>query len=101
MSDTQVSKSNALLTFLGSLGAILIFALILFIAYLPNRPEPVDAEVVAERQAKADEARVAGVKKLTSLEVIDAETGTARIPIEDAMTATVEAYKLEAAPEVE
>ena len=43
-----------MLTFLGSLGAILIFSLILFIAYLPHRPAPVDAQVVATRQAKAD-----------------------------------------------
>jgi hypothetical protein len=85
-----------MLTFLGSLGAILIFALILFVAYLPNRPAPVDAQVLADRQARADEARAAGIKKLTSLEVIDAEAGTARIPIEDAMLATVEAYKQEA-----
>lgn len=93
MSDSQVSKSNFLLTFLGGLGAILIFLLILFIAYLPNRPEPVDASVAAERQAKADEARAAGIKKLTTLEVINAEAGTARIPISDAMQRTVSHYR--------
>lgn len=93
MSETQVSKSNHLLTFLGSLGAILIFVLILYIAYLPNRPEPVDAQVSADRQAKADEARAAGIKKLTSLEVMDADTAVSRIPIEDAMKVTVSAYK--------
>jgi hypothetical protein len=92
MSDSQVSKGNFLLTFLGSLGAILIFLLILFVAYLPNRPPPVNAEVNATRQAKADEARAAGIQKLTSLEVIDAGAGTVRIPIEDAMSKTVEMY---------
>ena len=81
MSASKVSQSNSLLSFLGSLGAILIFALILLIAYLPNRPAPVDAQVVADRQVKADEARAAGIKKLTNLEVVNAETGTARIPI--------------------
>lgn len=93
MSETQVSKSNHLLTFLGSLGAILIFGLILFIAYLPNRPAPVNAEVDAARQAKADEVRAAGIQKLTNLEVIDQDAAVARIPIEDAMKATVTAYK--------
>ncbi len=97
MSDTQVSKGNSLLTFLGSLGAILIFALILFVAYLPNRPDPVDAQVNATRQAKADEARAAGIKKLTTYEVIDAAAGTARIPIKEAMLLTVDAYDQEAA----
>lgn len=95
MSETQVSKGNSLLTFLGSLGAILIFVLILFIAYLPNRPAPVDAQIAAARQAKADEARAAGIKKLTSFEVINAESGIARIPIEEAMLLTVAAYQVE------
>lgn len=93
MSESQASKSNFLLTFLGGMGAILIFLLILFIAYLPNRPEPVDASVVAERQTKADEARAAGIKKLTTLEVINAEERIARLPISDAMQRTVSAYR--------
>lgn len=92
MSESQVSKSNSLLTFLGSLGAILIFVLILFIAYLPNRPDAVNAETTAARQAKADEARAAGIKKLSTYEVIDASAGTVRIPIEEAMQLTVDAY---------
>jgi len=92
MSDTQVSKSSALLTFLGSLGGILIFVLIIWIAYLPNRPEPVNAQVGAERKAKADEARAAGISKLTGTEVIDAEAGTVRIPIEQAMKLAVDNY---------
>ena len=93
MPKTPISKSNFLLTILGSLGAILIFALILFLAYLPNRPDPVDAVVVADRQAKADESRAAGIKKLSSLELIDLNSGIVRIPIEDAMRHTVEMYK--------
>mgnify|MGYP005844008287 CR=1 FL=1 len=93
MSDPQPSKSNVLFTFLGGVGAILIFLLILFIAYLPNRPAPVDASIAATRQAKADEARAAGIKKLTTLEVINAEAQTARLPISDAMQRTVDAYQ--------
>ena len=93
MPKTPISKSNFLLTILGSLGAILIFALILFLSYLPNRPDPVDAEVVAERQAKADESRAAGIKKLNSLELIDPISGIARVPIDEAMRHTVEKYK--------
>ena len=92
MSETQISKSNTLLTFLGCLGAFLIFVLIIFVAYLPNRPERVDAQVYATRQAKADESRAAGVQKLTNYEVIDAEAGTARIPIEEAISLTIASY---------
>ena len=92
MSETQISKSNTLLTFLGCLGAFLVFVLIIFIAYLPNRPERVDAQVYATRQAKADESRAAGVQKLTNYEVIDVEAGTARIPIEEAISLTIASY---------
>ena len=93
MSETQISKSNSLLTFLGCLGAFLVFVLIIFIAYLPNRPEAVDAQLSAARQAKADESRAAGIQKLTNYELINAEAGIARIPIEEAMSLTIARYK--------
>ncbi|NBB79832.1 MAG: hypothetical protein GVY36_10355 [Verrucomicrobia bacterium] len=95
MPDAQASKSNFVLTFLGGVGAILIFLLILFIAYLPNRPDRVDADAVAERQAKADEARAAGIQKITTLEVIDADAGISRIPVSDAMQRIVSEYRSE------
>lgn len=92
MSEKQISKSNFLLTILGCLGAFLVFGLIIFIAYLPNRPPPVDSEIIAERQIKADEARAAGIKKISNLEIIDLDAGIARIPIEDAMLLAVSSY---------
>lgn len=67
-SESKSCSCGNLLTFLGSLGAILIFALILFVAYLPNRPAAVDAQVNADRQAKADETRAQGVAKLGNLD---------------------------------
>ena len=93
MSEAKISKSNTFLTFLGCLGAFLVFVLIIFIAYLPNRPERVDAQVYATRQAKADESRAAGIQKLTNYELIDAEAGIVRIPIEDAISLTIASYK--------
>ena len=92
MSQSEVSPSSRLLTFVGALGAILVFALILFVAYLTNRPAAVDQQVNEARQAKADEARAAGVAKLSGYEVINAEAGTVRIQIQDAMELTVAAY---------
>ena len=92
MSETKISKSNTFLTFLGCLGAFLVFVIIIFIAYLPNRPERVDAQVYATRQAKADESRAAGIQKLTNYELIDAEAGIVRIPIEDAISLTIASY---------
>ncbi|CAA6679032.1 MULTISPECIES: hypothetical protein [unclassified Lentimonas] len=93
MSQTELSTGSRLLSLVGIIGALLVFAVIFFVAYLPSRPTPVDQAVNEARQAKADEARAAGVAKLTSFEVIDAEAGTVRIPIEDAMELTVAAYQ--------
>ena len=92
MSEAKITKSNTFFTFLGCLGAFLVFLLIIFIAYLPNRPERVDAQVYATRQAKADESRAAGIQKLTNYELIDAEAGIVRIPIEDAISLTIASY---------
>lgn len=89
MSD-QLSSKSIWPTFLGSLGAILIFALIIFLAYLPNRPEPVDQAVSEERQAKADEARAAGVAKITKYEEKGDESF--QIPVNEAMDFVVEDY---------
>ena len=93
MSQQELSPSSRLLSLVGIIGAILVFAAILFVAYLPSRPVPVDQVANQARQAKADEARAAGVAKLAGFEVIDAESGTVRIPIADAMDSTVATYK--------
>ena len=82
MSDsnkTQSSTSNLLLTILGGLGAILIFGLIVFVAYLPNRPPQVDADTIAKRQLTVDEIRAQGVAKMGNIEA--------------AMKATVSSYQ--------
>lgn len=92
MSQSELSTSSRLLSLVGIVGAILVFAAIFFVAYLPNRPAAVDQAVNEVRQAKADQARAEGIAKLTGFEVIDADAGTVRIPIADAMEATVAAY---------
>lgn len=93
MSEKEASKSKYLLTFLGVIGAFLTFVLVVFVAYLPNRPAPVDHEVIRERQERADASRAAGRGKLQGYEVLDAQAGTVRIPIERAMNLTVSAYR--------
>jgi hypothetical protein len=93
MSEKIISKSNFLFSFLGALGAILIFVLIIFIAYLPNRPLPVDEAVVAKRQETADAARATSESKLEGYAVINADAGIVRIPIEEAMKRTLANYQ--------
>jgi len=90
MSDQSSSKSF-LPSFLGSLGAILIFALIIFLAYLPNRPEPIDEDAAEEREAKAEQARAEGIAKITKYEVRG--DGSIQIPVDVAMDLVVEDYK--------
>lgn len=92
MSPKEPSLLNRSFTFIGALGAILIFAVIIYIAYLPNRAPRVDVASVAERQAKADEARASGIAKLTGYAVVDKATGTVRIPIEQAKELTLKKY---------
>lgn len=95
MSSSTPAFLNRSFTFIGALGAILIFAIIIYIAYLPNRAERVDAAVVAERQAKADEARAAGIAKLNGFAVVNKEAGTVRIPIELAKELTLNNYTVD------
>lgn len=90
MSD-QTSSKSFIPTFFGCLGAILIFALIIFLAYLPNRPAPVDQTIAETRQAKADEARAAGISKITNYAVNP--DGSVRIPVEAAMELVVADYE--------
>ena len=92
MAEKNISLSNFWLSFLGTVGALAIFALILFVAYLPNRAEPVDAQVAEERRQNADETIAAGNAKLEGYAVVNAETGTVRIPIEQAMELTLRDY---------
>lgn len=90
MSD-NTSSNSFFLTFLGSLGAILIFALIIFLAYLPNRPEPINQAVAEARQAKADESRAAGIAKISKY-AVNAD-GSIQIPVDAAMDLVTNEYK--------
>ena len=94
MSQTEPSKVNHLLSVTGIVGTILVFAVILYVAYLPGRPPAVDYQAAENRKQIADEARAAGLAKINGYEVIDAEAGLVSIPIEEAMNSTVEAYQI-------
>jgi hypothetical protein len=87
----QPSKTNKVATFFGSLGAILIFALVIYVAYLPNRPEPIDAQANAERLARAEEATAQGIAKISDYAV--AADGSIQIPVEEAMQQVLREYR--------
>ena len=95
MSQKEPSETSRLLSLAGIVGAILVFAVVLYVAYLPGRPAPVDSGVAEKRKQAADEAHAAGLAKISTLEVMDEEAKIARIPIEDAMALTVSQYYIE------
>lgn len=92
MSPKESFTVNRLLSLTSIAGIILVFAVIMYVAYLPGRPPAVDYKVAEERKQNADEARAAGQAKITAYEVVDAEAGLVRIPIEEAMDLTVVEY---------
>ena len=93
MKQPASNTNSSLLTFVGAIGAILIFALIIFVAYLPNIPDPADQDIRDKRQSDADTVRAEGVAKLNRYELIDKDSGTVRIPIDKAKSLTLQAYK--------
>ena len=94
MSLKESSTANQLLSLAGIAGVILVFAVVLYVAYLPGRPPAIDRQQGEARRQAADEAHAAGLAKIIGFEVIDTEAGTVRIPIETAMDLTVKAYRV-------
>lgn len=94
MSQKESFTVNRILSLIGIFGAMFVFAVILYVAYLPARPSAIDREVAEKRKQDADEARAAGLAKITSYEM-NAGSGLVRIPIKEAMDLTVMEYQTE------
>lgn len=88
--STEPSENRALLTAIGWIGVILIFVLILWLAYLPTRPNSVDQALIDQRIKTLADVQAKQTKLVNSYEVIDAENNVVRIPIERAMELTVQ-----------
>lgn len=81
----ETSHSNYLLSFLGAVGSLLLFAFILFLAYLPNRPPPVDQEIVNSRLENLAQTRATQRDLASSYGWVNRQEGVVRIPTERAM----------------
>ncbi|MEM0967100.1 MAG: hypothetical protein AAGJ81_13220 [Verrucomicrobiota bacterium] len=95
MSDTEIesSWSNRTASVIGGIGFILLFLLILWLAYIPYRPEPI-SEVLAEtRKENLREIQNASAETTTTYGVVNPAEGVYRIPVEEAMKITVEEYR--------
>lgn len=86
----QPSLPNYMLSILGAIASLGIFLLILFVAYLPNRPEPANIEIVEGRKATLSELTAQGEALAENYAWIDAKKGTVRIPVEEAKKLIVE-----------
>lgn len=91
MSNTP-NKKNFWVTFAAAIGGFAIFALILTIAYLPKRPEPLP-EGARTPQQRADllrELRAKEQKALTSYAWADRNAGTVQLPLDRAVELTIQ-----------
>lgn len=86
----ETSHSNYYLSFAGAVGSLLLFLFIIFIAYLPNRPSPVNEGIVENRLNNLATVRAAQTDAATTYAWIDEKKGTVRIPVTQAMTLTAE-----------
>jgi hypothetical protein len=94
MSDstqTPVSSNGSLLTVLAAIGGFAIFALIVFIAYLPKKPAPLPDGVRTPEQRKAALAELRAKEKAaaTTYAWVDQGAGVVRIPIDEAVKLTI------------
>lgn len=89
----ETSHSNFVLSVIGALGSLLLFALIIFLAYyLPaSRQEPVmdNATPPAEREEKLAAVEAKAAETAESYGVVNAKEGMVRVPVERAMELVV------------
>jgi len=93
MSDsTQTpASSGSLLTVAAAVGGFAIFALIVFIAYLPKKPDPLPDGVrtPAQRTAALTELRAKEKAAATTYGWADQANGVVRIPVDEAVKITI------------
>lgn len=86
----EPSDNRALLSALAWIGVILLFVLIVWIAYLPTRPQPLDQALIEQRKKTLADVRAKQFKLVNSYEIIDAQNKIVRIPVERAMELTIQ-----------
>jgi hypothetical protein len=90
-SKTPSASSGTLTTVAAAIGGFAIFALIVFIAYLPKTPAPLADGVRTPDQRKAALAELRAKEKAaaTTYGWVDQPTGVVRIPIAEAINITI------------
>ncbi|WP_309380077.1 hypothetical protein [Cerasicoccus frondis] len=87
----ETSHSNFTLSVVGALGTMLLFGLLIYIAYYvpASDREPADAEIVAQRKATLEEMQATEANTASSYKMLNKETGQVQIPIDEAMKLVV------------
>lgn len=91
----ETAHSNPIFSILGAIGSLLIFAFILYFAYLPLRPESADATAKRERQERFAEHRAKEKSLAENYRWVNEPAGVVRIPVERAMQLTVDRLNAE------
>lgn len=88
--SAEPSENRALLSALAWVGVILLFVLIVWLAYLPTRPQPIDQALIDQRKKTLADVKAKQAKLVSSYEIVDAQNKIVRIPVERAMELTVQ-----------
>ena len=92
MSNTapETSHSNYLFSIFGALGSMLLFFIIILIAYVyMQRPAPVDQQIVDNRLAKLADVTAKETALTTEYAWVDQKAGVVRVPVDLAMQLAV------------
>ena len=93
MSDSThtPSSSGSWVTIAAAIGGFAIFALIVFIAYLPKKPDPLPdgARTPEQRKSALAELRAKEKAAVTTYGWVDQNAGIVRIPVEEAVKITI------------
>jgi hypothetical protein len=93
MSDSThtPSSSGSWVTIAAAIGGFAIFALIVFIAYLPKKPAPLPdgARTPEQRKSALAELRAKEKAAVTTYGWVDQNAGVVRIPVEEAVKITI------------
>jgi hypothetical protein len=78
-----------MLAALGFIGIFLIFVVILYVGYVPDRSQTIDGAYRAARKAGIDEVRSRQRELVSTYGWVDRENGIVRIPVDRAMDLVV------------
>ena len=84
----EPAKYPKLISFLGAVGSLFLFLIILAITYISSDKEPVEGNIAAMREATLEENSALDARKANELKLVDAVGKIYKIPVSDAMDLT-------------